>query len=1450
MADNSVNVVYFLNTQILSSGKVKSVPTLVGPVYNSIFLDVLTVISVFTEGHEVIIETEPDKFIKMTPKVALELMKRYNISNEMIQKLLEQAAYIQTKYDNLDTLQKLADQIIEMLGVPVGNLGSIGLLGQAITAILGTGTIKNFDEVRDKLQLLKESCEKYTDDSIVAIEGTHLKNFLMTEQEIDEVTNALLSFSQTMDEALAAIRNSSLLHSFKEVEDWAKTAVEKQHVQNTDTILDKGGANEVSAEQIVVGLLNLEEAMKDIDALSDAMTYTRRDLRLLEIKYNTFHNGELEDMKTIEEHIKALELLTHEQGTDMVVGKGTSSEILIPDLKAFMLDTLNSLQNLSEQSSVSSADIDELVSVLSAKFQSFLNGETLNTFKAVEEAIQKAIDAVHDQDTDTALDKGGVNEVTAEQIKTAIASYKTSIETLTSSITAILGNSTIDSFDDIESALKTAIDGMHQQNTDTALGEGTDKAITIDDLIYLQEKIQEAVAAGAVIIDEDTIATAMAKFLANTPDNKTIFVEGSKLVAKSLVGLSSAITELNYMNGVKSNVQSQIDALKADYTAKIGALTGGGGFQGYFASFAALLTASAETTFADGIYIVGTDETRSNRTTLYRYDKIALALKYLGTFNIEVRNFTTNPIDLDIETKGILPKNKLSAAFLAEIQAIKDALHTQGSDTVLAQGTLAEVTALEIRNAIDKLNLFTRTSSASLIDDANISGLFTWSSFKINYLMSLMLTKETAYTKGETDAKYALKAEVQTHLNKEDILDELSQDDYGNLKFKDNLVGNNLNLIKKTFELLYESDTLSNIIYIRDYLINKGLIYPTMISIAVQNKSSVAMPFQIVNVQENEEIKYVDIVLDAGESQIYELTTLSSEVYIRSKGKLFVTMTIIAYKMSDYLEAIDTNYHVQGTDSVIGKGTEDEMDVKFIRRSLKKVEALDDEWLHAKNTDTALMVGTEVLEAATIKAKLDSAIGLTQSAIVPITLSPETINIECNKYNKAIIEAFVIEEDSSNSNISQTVTTFLSTEKTAFNSDGIDYVGFDGDMKLIKAVSMIPTRTNYDGGCLSDVDMSLSVPTARVTGITVGTQSTKTIAKVKQDNAANLYMRFGVGNEAIAKDGWTQVVDLECVNGEYFQCTESGVPMKFNFIGDSISLIANLSEELASCAIKIDGQEYLFNQYGVGKNYRVFNIEGLNSMYEHYVEIYLVGTGSINIAAIDVNIASEIHSYDETPARTGGILFYKDGKYFTYENDTYVYKYDALPSSTIFISEGVADVADITNIQTFMFRLFTKSIPKKPIVIDFNISIASEFVRQASKIDVVNVMKNIDFLHISGTNTGMVFSLDEGTTWKVLRNEVLTTVDVTNKTDLETNALTIDEFNLIDWNAYLVDGKINLTLGFFLKDLTSVVSEIILQYDMSAFLKKIDCEYTLKNGTADITVTGYANRKIVITKIQ
>ena len=191
MADNSVNVVYFLNTQILSSGKVKSVPTLVGPVYNSIFLDVLTVISVFTEGHEVIIETEPDKFIKMTPKVALELMKRYNISNEMIQKLLEQAAYIQTKYDNLDTLQKLADQIIEMLGVPVGNLGSIGLLGQAITAILGTGTIKNFDEVRDKLQLLKESCEKYTDDSIVAIEGTHLKNFLMTEQEIDEVTNAL-----------------------------------------------------------------------------------------------------------------------------------------------------------------------------------------------------------------------------------------------------------------------------------------------------------------------------------------------------------------------------------------------------------------------------------------------------------------------------------------------------------------------------------------------------------------------------------------------------------------------------------------------------------------------------------------------------------------------------------------------------------------------------------------------------------------------------------------------------------------------------------------------------------------------------------------------------------------------------------------------------------------------------------------------------------------------------------------------------------------------------------------------------------------------------------------------------------------------------------------------------------------------------------------------------------
>lgn len=1439
MADGTL---YFLNTLILSSGQVKSVPTLVGPVYNPIFLDVLTVLSIFSEGHNVEIETQPNEFVKLTPKLAIRLMRDYSISNDMIKELLEKAIYVQTKYDNLDTLQKLADEIIKILGIPVTNLDNIGLLGRAIKEIIGTGVFSNFDQVNTAMTNLEKTCTEFTTASIDALAGDSTKNFKDVEDDIAETNTAILNFANEINDTIASIRNGALLDSFEDVETYVKDAVEKVHNQNTDTILDLGGENEVTAAQIVAALADIEVLKDETANLDNLITMTQDDLDALEALYDAFETA-------TKKRLTDLEATSHDQGTDTILAKDTVNEILVADLKAFIDDTLESLSNINTSSEGLDAAIEALKTEIQTKFDSILNSSMIDSFADVEAAIADAIDSTHSQGTDLELAKGTPDNITAKVIKETLASLTTDITEALDKIVAIANGETINSF----AAVESAIDGIdiHTQNTDTALGEDTDTPITLAELLDMKDKIAEAVAAGEVIIDDDTIANAMSKFLANTPDNTTITVSGSKLSAISLKNLIASITELNYVTGAKKNIQAQIDAAVADYTAKINALTGGGGFQGYYATYALFNVDVAADSISDGIYIVGTDETRGSKTTLYRYDKIAKTAKYLGTFNIEVRNFTTNPLNLDTETTGELPKNKLSAAFLKEIKDIKDELHEPGSDLYLAYGTLAQVSALEIRNAIDKLSLFTRTSSASLINDAVVTGDLTWSSYKLNLMLSNVLTSDNAYSKGEADAKFAIKSEIHAHVNKENILDALDEDEFGNLTFNDNLVGVNLNLVTKTFNMSLDTATYSDILYMRDFLFNNGLIYPTNISISIKNKSTVAMPFSIYVLQDTETITLLDISLDSNEEQVYNLD-LNSNLYIKSKGKLLMTVTVTAYKLADYIENIDVNYHVPGTDTVIAKDTENEMTAKYIKENIRKLSSLDDDFLHNKNTDTILdLGGPNELSAEVIKASITGAVKLNQGSMITLTSSPATINVECNPFNKAVIVPFVVLEDATNSNISQTINTLISTERSEFTSPDLDLIAFDGDMKLMDSISITPKQTTYDGGLLSDVDMSLSVPVARVTSISIGSAPVKTLSKVKQDSAANLYLRFGVGNATIIKDGWSKVVDVDCPNGEYYTTSESGVPLKFNFTGDSISLIANISNNLSTCAIKIDGQEYIYNEYGAdGKNYRVFNIEGLSSMYEHYVEIYLIGAGSINVSAIDLNIGSIITAYDETPAQTGGILFYKDGKYYTYADGVYTPKYDALPSSSVFLTEGLADICDVTNVQSYMVRIFTKSIPKKSLTLNFNITIQPAFVHQVSPISVGNVMKNIDFLHVSGTDVGVVFSLNNGVEWKVMVDGLPVTIASDTVANISAAAMTIDDFNAIDWNPYMVDGALNLMIGFTLTTLTSVVSEIVLQYDMSAYLQKIDCTYTLKNGTAEIIITGYNGKKVVITKIE
>lgn len=127
-------------------------------------------------------------------------------------------------------------------------------------------------------------------------------------------------------------------------------------------------------------------------------------------------------------------------------------------------------------------------------------------------------------------------------------------------------------------------------------------------------------------------------------DGETIVIKDGQLTAESLVGLVATIQEINNLQGTKGNLQGQIDALSnignfstsVDTYADLQALTG---------------------MQSSDMVIVLSDETRGNSSTIYIYN--GSVWSFAGEFKGgEIRDFTTNPIDLQTETTNILPKSR------------------------------------------------------------------------------------------------------------------------------------------------------------------------------------------------------------------------------------------------------------------------------------------------------------------------------------------------------------------------------------------------------------------------------------------------------------------------------------------------------------------------------------------------------------------------------------------------------------------------------------------------------------------------------------------------------------------------------------------------------------------------------------------------------------------------
>lgn len=166
-----------------------------------------------------------------------------------------------------------------------------------------------------------------------------------------------------------------------------------------------------------------------------------------------------------------------------------------------------------------------------------------------------------------------------------------------------------------------------------------------------------------------TSTSTDAKYLNELIDNSTIEVDTDNecLVVKKIEGQTVTVAEINFLAGVTANVQTQINNLSKSMT-----------MYGVFSTKADLLASVSPAPVDGNTAIVIADEDNNNKQMTYIYIASNSAWTQVAESTITVRDFITDPINLDTETTGILSKDKIDTA-IARLANVLDKTTYQGS---------------------------------------------------------------------------------------------------------------------------------------------------------------------------------------------------------------------------------------------------------------------------------------------------------------------------------------------------------------------------------------------------------------------------------------------------------------------------------------------------------------------------------------------------------------------------------------------------------------------------------------------------------------------------------------------------------------------------------------------------------------------------------------------------
>ena len=236
-----------------------------------------------------------------------------------------------------------------------------------------------------------------------------------------------------------------------------------------------------------------------------------------------------------------------------------------------------------------------------------------------------------------------------------------------------------------------------------------------------------------------TSTSTDAKYLNELIDNSTIEVDVNNdcLVVKKIDGQTATVAEINFLTGVTANVQEQINNLGKSMT-----------MYGVFGTKADLLASVSPAPVDGNTAIVITDEDNNNKQMTYIYIASNSAWTQVAESSVTVRDFTTNPIDLDTETTGILSKDKIDTAIARLADVLDKATYVGSADGIVKQadmltGLTYTITALN--DAIKDSHTHTNKTALDKIVSNGLGSNFLADNGKYISILSVGVS-EPAYT--------------------------------------------------------------------------------------------------------------------------------------------------------------------------------------------------------------------------------------------------------------------------------------------------------------------------------------------------------------------------------------------------------------------------------------------------------------------------------------------------------------------------------------------------------------------------------------------------------------------------------------------------------------------------------------------------------------------------------